>query len=50
VLAQGLDPIAPMPQDARLAVDVRDRAAAYGGVGETRIEGHQPHSPPSSAT
>ena len=42
LLPPGVYRFANAPQDARLAVDVRDRAAAYGGVGETRIEGHQP--------
>ena len=40
-LAQFLDPVAPMLQDAGLTVDVRDRAPACGGVGESRIERHQ---------
>ena len=41
VLGQLLDRVAPIHQDALVAVDERDAAAAGGGVGERRVVGHQ---------
>ena len=37
-----LDRVAPVLQDALLAVDVGDSAAAGGGIGEARVVHHQP--------
>ena len=42
VLAQLLDRVAAVLEDARVAVDVGDRAAARGRVHERRVVGHQP--------
>ena len=42
VLAQLLDRVAAVLQDAGVAVDVGDRAAARGRVHEGRVVGHQP--------
>ena len=42
VLAQLLDRVAAVLEDAGVAVDVGDRAAARGGVHERRVVGHQP--------
>ena len=42
VLAQLLDRVAAVLEDARVAVDVGDRAAARRRVHERRVVGHQP--------
>ena len=41
-LAELLDRVAAVFEDAGVAVDVGDRGAAGGGVGEGRVVGHQP--------
>ena len=41
-LAELLDRVAAVFEDPRLAVDVGDRRAAGGGVGEGRVVGHHP--------
>ena len=41
LLAELLDRVAPVLEDPGLAVDVGDRRAAGGGVGERRVVGHQ---------